>query len=128
MTDREKLIAIIEKSLDDGFKKHIPLTSNFLADCLLENSIMVPPCKVGDKVYEVVRNKDPKLAHILTMNCVGFHSSERDNVRGTYQLTYIIVRSKYGKGVHHTDCRKIGKTVFFDLAEAEAALQKIRGE
>ena len=128
MTDRERLTQLIGEIRAYTHANFAKVTDDGIANFLLENGIIVPPCKVGDQVYEIVRNKDPKLAQIWTTTCVGFHSSERENHNGRYQLSYIIVRGRYSRGVHHTDCKKIGRTVFFDLAEAEAVLQKIRGE
>lgn len=45
MTDRDRLIELLEDSM---FKE---LTHERLADHLLANGVIVPPCKVGDKVY-----------------------------------------------------------------------------
>ena len=54
MTDREKLIEILKASLygniDEGFDGP-ELNCENVADYLLANGVIVPPCKVGDKVY-----------------------------------------------------------------------------
>ena len=54
MTDRERLIELLEKAfefhIDDPYC--IPDEGEF-ADYLLANGVIVPPCKVGDKVYVV---------------------------------------------------------------------------
>lgn len=52
MTEREKLIKLLDdgcrKAYDDITGKRV---NEFVADHLLENGVIVPPCKVGDTVY-----------------------------------------------------------------------------
>ena len=51
MTDRERLINLMIKA-----KRTEPETGSFtdyLADYLIEHGVIVPPCKVGDKVYYI---------------------------------------------------------------------------
>lgn len=47
MTDRDRLIELLEDSM---FKE---LTHERLADHLLANGVIVPPCKMGDLVYQL---------------------------------------------------------------------------
>ena len=58
---RDRLIELIkqgEKKFADKYEgkemSHIYEIYDFLADCLLENGVIVPPCKVGDKLYYIV--------------------------------------------------------------------------
>lgn len=67
-----------------------------LADYLLANGVIVPPCKVGDKIYQLDTAGD-------------IYESE---------LTQIIYNTK---GIAF-DERAIGKTVFLTKEEAEQAL------
>ena len=62
MTDRERLIELItdyDRTYDCEFctkaKKCEHCGNECLADYLLENSVIVPPCKVGDTVYVISR-------------------------------------------------------------------------
>lgn len=68
MTERERLRKLIDVFIDNEDYK-----SEDLADYLLENGVMVPPCKIGDMVYilfddeieegtviNVMREKDKK--------------------------------------------------------------------
>ena len=48
LTMRDRLIELIEQHSDKRLAKHIPMTSEGLADYLLANGVIVPPCKVGD--------------------------------------------------------------------------------
>ena len=61
MTERERLIEIIGRKQDCG-KKTIGLQThavfnNNLADYLLANGVIVPPCKVGDAVYVISKSR-----------------------------------------------------------------------
>lgn len=47
---RDKLIKLIKDSLNKHIGKSCLLSEN-IADHLIENGVIVPPCKVGDKVY-----------------------------------------------------------------------------
>lgn len=56
---RERLIEIIKKvpygvSVGAKFEQHF---CEKVADCLLENGVIVPPCRVGDMVYFVQSKK-----------------------------------------------------------------------
>ncbi len=57
MTDRERLLDLINQAL---LKMKPNFTFEALADYLLENGVIVPPCKVGDIVYKICPkcNKD----------------------------------------------------------------------
>ena len=52
MTQREKLIELIKSG---GLL--IPGGAEKISDYLLANGVIVPPCKVGDTVYKISRNK-----------------------------------------------------------------------
>ena len=48
MTEREKLIELLDIIIQPGQK-----TLGDIADYLLANGVIVPPCKVGDEVYVI---------------------------------------------------------------------------
>ena len=98
MTDREKntLIDILNKSFAEQYEKRGLLTAPHTADHLLANGVIVPPCKVGDKVYQYDTAGD-------------IYESE---------ITQIVYDTKFIA----FDERAIGKTVFLTLEEAENAL------
>lgn len=52
MTERERLIELIEREID---VKNTGINVEWLADYLLENGVIVPPCKVGDTVWVIER-------------------------------------------------------------------------
>lgn len=54
MTERERLIKLLDERIaiqECSFSPDKPLTTDSLADYLLEHGVIVPPCKVGDTVY-----------------------------------------------------------------------------
>lgn len=53
MTDNNKLIEILDKSFAEQHEKRGLLTAQHTADDLLANGVIVPPYKVGTKVYVI---------------------------------------------------------------------------
>ena len=104
---RDRLIELIH-SIDvmkfptENFTEH-------LADYLIENGAILPPCKVGDKVY---------FDTYLHGDSVGVQSHKVINVK------YIILTepSKRGIGAEIPDYA-FGKTVFLALEEAEKEIK-----
>lgn len=50
MSERERLIELIKHSLMENIGKSCKLADN-IADCLLENGVIVPLVKIGNTVY-----------------------------------------------------------------------------
>ena len=88
------------------------------ADYLLANGVFVPPCKAGDKVYEVL----PKCGYIRSLDVVGFHLGKFPDLRGHKRKEYLVCYSDYS--LTHVDLDKFGKTVFLTKEEAEAKLKE----
>ncbi len=98
MTDREKMIDIL-MSKPYGYTSY-----DGMADYLLANGVIVPPCKVGDTVYEI----------------------DYDFMKGTD----CVVESKMNgfgfltmNSIYRID--SFGKTVFLSREEAEKALKGV---
>lgn len=60
MTKRERLIELLEKAIRYADEKYSDEKGfedkkfcGFIADYLLANGVIVPPCKVGDTVYSI---------------------------------------------------------------------------
>lgn len=103
MTDRERLIDLIIEA-----KRTDPETGSFteyLADYLISNGIIVLPCNVGDTVY-----------HLYPKQGIKANKVKRIQV-GTYGMM-IADRN----GVFRAD--EINKTVFLTCKEAEKALKE----
>ncbi len=99
MTDRERLIELLEQ--EKAFSRHLTDDERRgkLADYLLENGVIVLPCKVGDTVYEL------KYYHCCTNPELDFYDIDEK----TFGLDML---------------NKIGKTVFLTREEAEQALKE----
>ena len=74
MTERERLIELICNcpSKIMGANMFLEKISDNLADYLLENGVIVPPCKVGDKVWFVERRYHYNLKTFKEYVCCGY--------------------------------------------------------
>ncbi len=107
MTVRDRLIELLQDYL----------YSEQIADHLLANGVIVPPCKVGDKVWFVVEYESK---HFLDEGEV--ESIYKDN-GGVW------VSSRYDSGLHyHHKESDFCKTVFLTKEEAEAKLKECEGK
>lgn len=111
MTDRERLIDLLRETFDEQCEKIRLVTAEHTADFLLANGVLVPTCKVGDKVYYV-----------------RYHWG---NIVKTRIEKIILKGSKLYIKIGYFDdyevpCSKIGESVFFSRLEAEKALRERR--
>ena len=58
MTDRERLIELLEDTLHEWESDVSVQTLTEIAEHLIENGVIVLPCKVGDKVYELTTSEE----------------------------------------------------------------------
>ena len=127
MNDRDKLIELITNAdTHDSYecklctKKDtycIRCGAEKLTDHLLANGVIVPPCKVGQKVYYFVGN---------------------EIFRGTIDTFQIDTKENWYIAYCKTDCNltgeiklafwEFGKTVFLTKEEAERALKEREGQ
>lgn len=94
---QDRLIELLEDTLHEWECDAQPETISQIAEHLLENGVIVPPCKVGDTVFQV--GTDRKI----------------------YQST--ISKLIYDTDGIAFDERAIGKSIFLTKAEAEQALK-----
>lgn len=104
MTDRDRLIELLKEILPTrGNASGIPIIQKWdygaTADKLLTNGVIVPPCKVGDTVYQV------------------------DNER-VYEST--IKKIVYDAHTICFDGTAIGHSIFLTKEEAEAKLKELK--
>ena len=119
---KERLVELLNKKYDHfcdqcGVNKDSHYTDN-LAEYLLENGVIVPPCKVGQTLYFLYdrpyANRPDFTPRIYETNDWYFDIDEKG--------TSILPRSIHGyKGKHHY---YLGKTVFITREEAEAKLKE----
>ena len=102
MTQRERLIKLLDQNC--GYVEE--QRAELLADYLLANGVIVPPCKVGDTVY--------------------WYNMGGKIVEAKAKAIYFIVRHPEGFE-YKVSFDDFGKTVFLTREEAEKALQKGAG-
>lgn len=95
----------IDIILTEDEKQHI-------ADYLINSGVIVPPCKVGDTLYDVtefVEWRDCPDIYELQDNVIYVEKTKGGDILFSYDGVYI-------------DCDAIGKTIFLTREEAEKAL------
>ena len=111
MTERERLIDLI-LSADISLFGTDKSFAEVYADYLLDNNVIVMPCKVGDTVYILAGHNGHKYEKDI---CEGFYIGDDEVVQ---------VRVRNTKGNHGT-YGVIGETVFLTKEEAEQTLKGI---
>ena len=106
---RDRLIELLDKNY---------MFAEDIADHLLANGVIVPPCKVGDMVYKVVPDKRVKKPYECKV--VGFWYSEDENCNNAHLVRYVNDAFDCSFSVPFTT---FGKTVFLTKEEAEQALK-----
>jgi hypothetical protein len=107
-----------------------------LADHLLENGVIVPPCKVGDTVWKIedvwhLDNKETWEHHYEkeVLEFMVRSISISCNSKGVWVKKIRICQVKNGKIIDHQrnfEFDDLGKEVFFSEAEAKYALKNRR--
>lgn len=124
MTNKERLEElIINAKIADPETESF---TEFLAEYLLANGVIVPPCKVGDTVYVIVETtcEDIDLVHTV---CEFYNEKHEDLCtlpKGKCPYKYIIMKCSVDKMniLHFSE--NMGKTVFLTREEAEKALEE----
>lgn len=104
---KDRLIELLYEKLNFDFLSH---QIEALADYLLANGVIVPPCKVGDTVWFIRNDIKSEIIETNVEKVVLKHGG-----------LYI----KLGcNAMYETTCNSIGKTVFLTKEEAEQALKE----
>ena len=111
MTERERLIEICDTN--NGWVDEVPAEK--FADYLLENEVIVPPCKIGDTVYYVSRGRIER----LKIRNINYSFRDREY--------YVYLENDSGSAMCIGYRQLIGYKLFNTLEEAEKAL-KARGK
>lgn len=103
------MIDIAQRAINDDIEDEIQERQQFYVDKLLEYGVIVPPCKVGDKVYRISTKINTKAKYIqeTTISRVAIDSDD---------VWLFCVCNPIAKCV-------FGKNVFLIREEAEAALK-----
>jgi hypothetical protein len=87
-----------------------PCHAGALADYLIENGVIVPPCKVGDNLYVISQMKDKRILPFINTYKVTSFSIRKNRITVYHEM------DGYIKTFKQSD---FGKTVFLTEAEAE---------
>ena len=123
-TERDKLIELLNDKTKPWSYLLCPANIRSLADYLLANGVIVPPCKVGDVVY------------VLEICSCSHHYGNRCSANSTRKNVKYLDIVRLPPTHHYTRCLKlfkrpfkieyfnqIGKKVFLTREEAEQALK-----
>ena len=118
MTDRERLIDLIREAKKYTKNANSDLERNMIfAEYLLENGVIIPPCKVGDRVYEITGRKTVSVYKVRAI---------RAELFGLF-IEWDIVEGFVWQSLSGINADEIGKTVFLTREEAERALKEREG-
>ena len=121
---RERLIELIQTSVD-GCARH---WAEVIADYLLENGVVVLPCKVGDKVFRATQlvNGESFVQEGIVFEIASTYENEKSKTR-----FYFWAKGDEWESRHYSlwcDLTEFGKTVFLSREDAERALRKDEGK
>lgn len=116
MKERERLIELIREAMKNHeitIENYVIPTSDYIADYILKNGVVVPPCKIGDTVYKITSKGicEIKIENIYCWcnEIWKFNGwSKIDEYKIEYEFSF----------------KDIGKTIFLTYEEAEQALNK----
>ena len=119
MTERERLIKLVCRGL---MKEGNNWKVENIADYLLQNGVIVPPCKVGDVVYMFNTNKSAIQKMIMDKVDIRCHCVKDDEFSCCMPICtdtdHNICEYRF-----KNDFSEFGKTVFLSREEAETALK-----
>ena len=117
---RDRLIEIISKTIGVGER------TDQIADSLMENGVIVPPCKVGDTLWVQWSLSKSRKANVYPVKVYALRFDTKKNnmricVEGHFEIT------AYGGNYTHYyngtfSWNSVGKTVFLAREEAEKVL------
>lgn len=122
MNERERLIELLN---DWGNKENDGVRAESIADYLLENGIVVLPCKVGDTLYFINRALDGEIceAEVIKIE-INYYTPTNP-----LWLLLEVYSHRIGKFEHHSRTDLLfGKTLFQSREDAEKALKGGEGD
>lgn len=129
MTQREKLIELLDNKICniDLVETEAIWTKDKLADLadqLIANGVMVPPCKVGDTVYYIYEDYfyNMVLSYFVENMTVAYYDKSRNYV--SFEANAHSEDDDHLIDSIDFELEDIGKTVFLTCEEAERALKE----
>ena len=105
MTERERLIELLDHYIEE-------LKPETLADYLLANGVIVPPCKVGDTIYTIKGNSVKEYK-------VDYFDIFKNKVNYVFKIH--LISDQWSDFIYSDDFDKIA---FLSRKEAEKALKR----
>lgn len=124
MTERERLIKLLMQGELEADKQGIfncsrsEWKAEIMADFLLSNGVIVPPCCIGDTVYEIRENGKNPISGKRFDRCIT--TVQMLDCAAIRKSTLYAKEKRYAKN----DSVRLGKTVFLTREEAEKALEE----
>ena len=122
---RDRLIELLEEKLNFEFLSH---QIEALADYLLANGVIVPPCKVGDTVYYINRSYHIELkkdtiyeAKVVRIVTTSLGTSLVIQIRGEWGC----IQQSNIDCIETPDVKDFYRTVFLTKEEAEKKLKEL---
>lgn len=117
---RDRLIELIS-DMENKLLRSYPYTTDeyriaSIADHLIANGAIIPPCKVGDKVYWILPDLD------------GWHVSKDTVTEVGSKGFWVSMYTETDDMDDFTSWDEFGKTVFLTREDAEKALREREGE
>ncbi len=128
---RDRLIELVKASvygnIDEGFDGPV-LNCENVADYLIKNGVIAPPCKVGDTVYSFCDTFGPILilTYFIETFRIGFLDKDRDYWE--WEANSHDPETDEFLDEIDFDLDDIGKTVFLTKEAAEQKLKEMMGE
>lgn len=114
----EKLIELLDAMIDENKDKNI--TTEVMADYLIQNGVVILPCKVGDEVYNI-----ESLSIIRTLKVVSIHLSDEGSIRRKKHKSHFIAIETNSKMNGKFKLDSFGITTFRTYEEAEKKLKEL---
>ena len=93
-----------------------------MADYLIQNGVIVPPCKVGDVVYNI------ESLSIRTLKVVSIHLSDEGSIRHKKYKSHFVAIETNSKMNGKFKLDSFGITTFRTYEEAEKKLKEYENE
>ena len=119
---KDRLIELVDKAKEEYANDVTDRAeTDYIVECLLNEGVIVPPCKVGDTVYYV---SDSPICLSVQANTI-YEADVSRIITTRYGTTLVIqIHNSYGC-TEIPDVNDFGKTVFLTREEAEKALQGV---
>lgn len=113
MTERERLIDILKNNQDDNTYYMTDMAANKITDVLLKNGVVVPPVKIGQKLWDIYFNR-PREWEVCYL---GFNGEE-----WFITLKYFKNKAVFAsKQIHE---KYLGKLFYFTREDAEKDIKE----